>query len=180
MRCRKTLTCSSASTAFPPTSDSMLSLLRRSNSSFVNLLWSHRWHRRCVSTPLFHFKELLFMRGLTGLCSFIFMMLKRQTADFPPGVTAADKDCCGFTYCCRAFSFCWYISTMISFFCWRILNWFSTWLFSLFRVAMACSSSWCCSVAKYNGVFRERQEESRVHRASFEFILWLTYLPGTF
>ncbi len=53
---------------------------------------------------------------------------------------------------------------MISFFCWRILNWFSTWLFSLFRVAIACSSSWCCSVAKYNGVFRKTQEESHLRR----------------
>lgn len=37
---------------------------------------------------------------------------------------------------------------MISFFCCRIFSWFSTWLFSPLRVAMACSSSWCCSVAQ--------------------------------
>lgn len=59
------------------------------------------------------------------------------------------------TYCCKVFSFCWYISTMISFFCWRILNWFSTWLFSLLRVAIACSSSWCCSV------WKKKQQKTR-------------------
>lgn len=86
----------------------------------------------------------------------------------------------GFTYCCKAFSFCWYISTMISFFCWRILNWFSTWLFSPFRVAIACSSSWCCSVAKHNGLFRKRKKENRIHWLHVYAIKWnMTNVPSS-
>lgn len=44
-------------------------------------------------------------------------------------------------YLWREISFCWYISVMISYFCWRIFSWFSIRLFSLFRDVELCSSS---------------------------------------
>lgn len=89
----------------------------------------------------------------------------------------------GLTYCCRAFSFCWYISTMISFFCLRILSWFSMWLLSLFRAPMVCSSSWCFSdkTKHYRDINQSVMRLSFTILAIFLFV-WRTFqlLPGLF
>lgn len=83
MRCLKTLTCSSASRAFPPTSDSIFSLLRRSNSSLVNLLWSH-WKIFIQMIVLqgtetcFPFQMYLFLRWLTVKYRKIFFSVWQQ------------------------------------------------------------------------------------------------------
>lgn len=154
MRWRRTFTCSSASRAFPPTSESMFSLLRRSSSSLVSLLRAQssdtrrqykRGHRRCSAARF----------------------------------SAA--------YCCRAFSFCWYISTMISFFCCRTFSWFSTWPLSRLRVARACSSSWCCSVGKWRWhcLWRRTSGASEgfnldLERAGLEMEEGPSDLPGIF